>query len=469
MKIIWFTKYMGLAVAHKLAKEGNEVTVAQVQDFSEIKGTKDKETPEMQKRRLADFDGMVTKMPADFVLKAMAKIENKDDYFVFFDLNDMHTYSEKVLALGFTRGFFPTKEDCEYEEDRNKAKDFVKQYYPGIEVGDVEEFKSIDDGIAFMEANPEFVAVLKGNADACQTVVPSTDNPVFARTIIEDALRSGQKDYEASGFILERKIPDCIEMTPEMVFWDGVPVYVTLDIENKPIGAGNVGKQVGCAQNLVVVTELTDRINKIAFPPIIHEMAKKHKGMFIWDIGLLYQPDEDVFYFTEFCSMRVGYDAFFTELAMCANVTDYFRAIQAGESPFLHKYGAAVRGFNHHPDKDVPNAPRGDMRMIFEQESEKDIWLFDVRCEEVDNSVDNESKEVADSKIYKNNGLLIDTAVFTGAGDNIGEAVDNAYEALSNFYLDDMVYRPKFDFLSKAYTSSIINRFDEFDGELYNK
>lgn len=463
MKIIWFTKYMGMAVAEKLAKEGNEVTVAQIQDYCEIKGTKDKETPDMQKRRLADFDGMLKKLPADFVLKAMEKIEDKDDYFVFFDLNDMHTYSEKVLKMGFKRGFFPTKEDCEYEEDRNKAKDFVKKYYPGIEVGEVQEFSKIDEAITFLGENPDFVPVLKGNADACQTVVPSTDNPEFAQKIIEDALKSGQKDYESAGFILEKKIPNCIELTPEIMFWNGEPVFTTIDIENKPIGSGNIGKQVGCAQNLIIATELDDRINKIAFPPIIYEMAKKHPGMFIWDIGLLYQPDEDVFYFTEFCSMRVGYDAFFTELAMCANVTDFFRAVEACENPFLHKYGAAVRGFNHHPDKDIPNAPRGDMRMIFDPECEKDIWFFDVRSEPSDGS-DEDQKP-----IYKNNGLLIDTAVFTGSGDNIGEAVDNAYETVANFYLDDMVYRPKFDFLSKAYISSIINRFDEFDGELYNK
>src|SRR5438309_8557884 len=95
------------------------------------------------------------------------------------------------------------------------------------------------------------------------------------------------------------------------------------------------------------------QINKIAYPPIIDEMAKKQPGIGIYDAGLLFDGKE--FYFTEFVSQRFGWDGIFSEIAMCADergenaASRHFEMIAAGQNPLRHKFGAAVRLFQTEP------------------------------------------------------------------------------------------------------------------------
>ena len=53
--------------------------------------------------------------------------------------------------------------------------------------------------------------------------------------------------YNAGGLIFEVRLDDAIELTPEIVFFDGDLVYTSLDIETKRKYAGDVGAElVGC-------------------------------------------------------------------------------------------------------------------------------------------------------------------------------------------------------------------------------
>ena len=118
-----------LAISYHLIKEGANVLVGMVDDMTTA-CEDEKEDPKVHTRRWEQYKGMMPILPADKWLKTLEKIENKDDWFIFIDFNNMYEYSEKLLAMGFTNGFFPTKLDHKLEEDSEFGKKFVEKNYP---------------------------------------------------------------------------------------------------------------------------------------------------------------------------------------------------------------------------------------------------------------------------------------------------------------------------------------------------
>ena len=442
-KYIWFTyDGCGLSIAKKLKEEGNEVLVAQIQDSSEL-GVDKEEKDEDKELRLSLYDGVLEKSTAKDMLKKMSKMENKDEYFVVFDFNNLWKYSEMAVKLGFTNGFFPTKKDWEFEEDRDGGKEFVKKHYKGLEVAEVQEFKTIEEGMDFLE-DTEKVWVLKSYSPEGSTILPSSEDPEDAAKEIIGALKLEKKDYEKEGYILEERISNVIEITPAIVFYNGKPIFTDIDIENKPIGSGSVGNMTGCSSNLLIKTELSEKINKIAFPPKIYEMAKEHIGMFVWDASILIEPMSDTLYFGEFCSNRWGWDAFFTELEMCSSVSDYFNAIVQGRSPLVKDFGVGVRMFNLKSHKGTP--------IVITDDDDSKIWVYDMKKDKEQNvSV----------------GTGWDLLVATSADNSLDKAISKAYKVMKTVQFTNGYYRPKFDFTSTEYSNSILNRFMHTNHKLY--
>lgn len=440
MKFIIFTYYgYGLQIAYKLLQEGNDVLVAQVQNNYELGNGDKPEEPEQKKMRLSLYDGIMTKYPATEVIKKMQNIKNKEDIFVIFDLNSLWKYSEMCLKMGFTNGIFPTRADWKLEEEREKGKKIVKKYYPDLEVAEVQEFQKTEDAIKFIEESDDFW-VLKGNNDDAETIVPNTKNLEFSKDELIDALKKEKSLYEKDGFILEKKILNPMELTPEAMFYDGKLVSATLDIESKPRAAGDEGHQCGCALDLVCQISQEDEIFKKAFPKFVFDEAKRRKGLFVWDAGILAKDDK--FYFTEFCSCRFGWDAIETEIAMSESATDFFLKLSSGENPYKYQYGVSVRGFQPNNDKHELK----EERMSWLQSVDKDVWLYDIKLSKEENSV--------------NATTDWDKVVFTGQGETINQAVDRAYEVREGFSFPGLEVRPKYDFLSKEYPCSIINRYN---------
>jgi len=108
--------------------------------------------------------------------------------------------------------------------------------------------------------------VLKGRDDSARTFVPDMSDPQLARGQVIEMLNNFPYHYESMGFILELLIPTLIELTPEKMYYDGVPLTTTLGIENKSFGSGNISVQTGCTEDMVFPTDMEDRINKIVFP-----------------------------------------------------------------------------------------------------------------------------------------------------------------------------------------------------------
>lgn len=449
MNYIIFT-FSGLAlpIAYKLAQEGQEVTVAQVRNIKDYVMEEELKTAfesDLNKQRRLDlFQGMIKIEDAQTVVKRMESIKNPHDYFVFFDENNLYRWADKVRGLGF-EGNSPTKEDFMLEVDRDLAKTFVREHYPKLRSPELKEFQTVKEGISFLEKTEE-LWVLKGKSDQAKTFVPTNEDPTLARNQIIEMLNNYPKDYEALGYILEIYIPSIIELTPEKMYYDGVPLCTTLDIENKNFGNANTSVQIGCAEDLVFPTLMEDRINTIAFPPIVDEMARQHKGLFIWDASILINRRDGKMYFGEFCANRPGYNSLFTELSQSSSVHTFFENMVHKKSPLTPgTVGTSVRILNMNRDQDTEQIS-ANISVNFKPETEKNLWLWDV-------------KKNKDGKLVTV-GSDWSLAVVTGSGKTIQEALSATYKTIADLSFVGVYYRSKDDYVSLDYPTSILNRLN---------
>lgn len=449
MKYVFIT-YSGLSlpVAYKLQQEGNEVIVGQIEDIKEYvteEEVKKAVEPDIaRERRLKLFKNMIKMQPATQVIETLRAAKNPREYFVFFEENNLYRWADKVRDLD-VHGNFPTKEDYLFEIDRDRAKRFVRENYQRLHTPEVKEFTKVADAIAFLKETND-IWVLKGQHDHAKTYVPTINDVNLARGQIIEMLNNFPNEYERLGFILEIFIPGIIELTPEKMYYDGVPLATTMNLENKSFGSGNISIQTGCAEDLVFPTDMEDKINKICFPPVIDEMARQHKGLFIWDASILINKRDGKLYFGEFCSNRPGYNSFFTELALCGSVTNFFEKIVRKESPFtMGTIATSVRLFNLNRDEETEQVA-DNMSIDYRPEIEKDLWLWDVRKNQRGRFV--------------TVGSDWNLAIITGAGKSIDEAVRKMYRNVDSFAFVGVYYRSKDDFLSHDYPTSIINRLN---------
>lgn len=449
--LVAFTYYgESLSVVQHAIDEGLDAVLAVIQDHADILTSTEKnakEPSDEKKLRLKIGDGIVPVVDADKAVKNLMKVpaSERGSYFLFFDINVGFKYATMLAGQGF-EGNFPTEEDRSFEVDRDKGKQFVKDHYAMLKVGEIQEFKKIDDALSFLETT-DASWVLKGYDDLCETVVPNKQDPEKDKVQLVSALQNGQKDYEKSGFLLEKMIYDQCEITPEGIFHDGVLVAAILDIELKRKFAGDLGPNCGCAANLIVPLSLSDPIVQYAFPSYVLDMARQRKGMFLWDASILNDPEDNEMYFGEFCPNRFGWDSVQTEITMAGGVKKYLNAIVNHENPFkMGTFGFSVRLFAGNKDPDV----------AIEIGDEIKPYAWPMYVHQIDDKI-------------AMTGYSDDAIVVTSVGNSIMDAVNSAYEHVEEISLKDAIYRPKEDILSRSYPAALLNRYDYAKNEgLFN-
>lgn len=449
MKYIFFTfDGSGLPVALQLQREGYDVVVGQVENRKSTltkaeKRSNGEEAVLEKKRRLNVYKNMVEKVPAHILLKRMARIRNPKEFFVFFDFNNLFLYAEQVKKMGF-HGNFPTENDRLFEVDRDLAKEFVRKHYPDIQIIEKHEFRSVRSAKKFLRDTDD-VWVLKGKTLDAPTFLPEVNDPELAKWQTIETLEAFQDYYEEAGFVLDKKILDPVEITPEKIYYDGTPIAFTINFENKTLGSGNLSLQTGCSADLVFPISMENKIHDIAFPPIVDRLAKRHKGLFFWDASLIIDRTTGRIHFGEFCPNRPGYNTFFTELAQLPSVHYFFESAVAKKNPFtLGTVGASVTLFNLQRDPSERYLLSG-ASINYTPESARNIWPYDVY------------KKTKKDKM-RILGYGWELCPISGAGRYIDEAVNNVYENVDNFTFAGAYYRPKYDFLSHDYPTSIPNR-----------
>lgn len=432
----------GMPLAYRLQEEGCDVMVGQVQSKKEL-GQEETEDEKEKETRLKQYENLLDIVPADKLIESLKKLNNKEEYFILFDQNNLYPYAEELLAAGFTQGLFPTKEDYTFERDREAAMKFVENNYPDIKIINYEEFSTVPEAIAFLKGSQR-VMVIQSKGDFVSTMVPQTDDIEKEREQMINHLERNKADFEKGGIILKDKLIHPIEITPQIMFYNGKVIFTDLDLETKNIGEGeNNGDQTGCGSNLIIKTKLGDRINEIAFPAVIYSMAKERKGMFVWDISI-YLTDEGM-YFGEFCANRLGYDACMTEMEMSKGTHNYFSKITQGENPLEFIFGAAIRLFNLRNQK--------DREVIWDKSIDSHIWMYDIYGD-----VDKKKMSA---------GSSWDLGVVTAAANTIEEAVENLYTYASKISFKELYKKTKKDFLG-MYPTSILFRFMQTNHNLFN-
>jgi len=437
----------GFPIAKHLLAEGQEVLVGHVEDIQKTLTKKEKSfaiTEEIDEKRLRmkRYNHILKKIPADVLVSRLKKVKNPKDWFLFFDTNNLFYYAKQLEGLGF-QGNFPTEEDRLFEVDRDLAKDFVAKYYPEVKVASKRAFTKISEAKTFLEETTD-IWVLKSQTDDIPTFVPETNSVPMAKRQVLETLDVFQEGYETSGFFLEKKIQNIVEVTPEKYYYNGKPVALSINIENKFLGSGNLSMQVGCAGDFVFPIAMGSKIDRICFPPIIDELAKKHKGFFIWDASLLIDPQTNDIYFGEFCPNRPGYNSIFTEIAQAPSVHEFFENLVAGKNPFTKQVlGVSLMLFNLL--RDPEDTLLADASIDIAPEIEKHVWAYDIYKKSSGDSV-------------RTVGYDLHLSPITAIGKTIQEAVDALYKNVEGFAMTRVYYRPKFDYISRDYASSILNR-----------
>jgi len=434
------------SVAHHLQKEGCEVFSAQIIDGAKTSVTSGFiEDEEEKKLRLSAYDNIVEKFPIDVLIKKLEKVTDPKNYFVICESNNLFYYASYLQSLGF-EGNFPTRENRLFEVDRNLSKKFVKKYYPLLKVAENRSFHSVHSARIFLQQSTK-VWVLKSQIDSLATVVPKTDSPFQANAQLIEQLTVYKDEYELSGFLLEEKITSVIEVTPEKIYYDGVPLGMTVMFENKGIGSGNISYQVGCTGDLVFPVSMESKIHDICFPPIVDKLAKRHKGLFVWDASLLIDKQTGTIYFGEFCPNREGFNSFLTTLEQMPSIQSYFENIVQKKSPYrLGTLGVSTMLFNLLRDPGTNRILRNSV-IDFPEKYAKHIWPYDIY------------KKTKEGSSYTV-GYDISLSPITATGGTLSRAVDRLYSYIENFQMNNVYYRPKFDFLSHDYPTSIPNRLE---------
>jgi hypothetical protein len=181
-------------------------------------------------------------------------------------------------------------------------------------------------------------------------------------------------------------------------------------------------------------------------------MAKKQPGVGIYDAGVIYDGKD--FCFTEFCSQRWGWDGIFSEIAMCRdedgkNATSrHFDGIAGGQNPLTCDYGVAVRLFQTQPDPDHGGLYQGGYTMDWLDEASDGLFFYCLKKTEDKNPR------------FVSVGYMKDLGVAVGASNYLRAAVDRAYFCARSFAMTGTYYRPKLDFLSEDYATSVMNRYN---------
>jgi hypothetical protein len=103
---------------------------------------------------------------------------------------------------------------------------------------------------------------------------------------------------------------------------------------------------------------MSDKINAIAFPPVVDAMAKQHKGLVLLGCLASHRQTNRQDLLRRILLKPPGYNSLFTELAQCSSVDHYFLSMVREESPFkLGTVATSVLLLNPATDEETGRTP----------------------------------------------------------------------------------------------------------------
>lgn len=236
--VIVGTDFSGLGWVKKLREEGEEAIYA-------FEMPDDLETSQEHEAFALNGDGIADKVP---IKKAVDQyIRDKNTYWIF-DSNHVSEVSELLRKAG-CKVLGASKLAAELENDRNVAMEMAEA--SGLGIADVQEFKTTQEGIAYLESNEDKAYVFKPNDSALHymTYVSQQETPELANQTLRTFLANFRESMSKGYILQERK--KGVEVNFELWLHAGKPVLATCGLESKRILNGDLGEHCGCAQDFI--------------------------------------------------------------------------------------------------------------------------------------------------------------------------------------------------------------------------
>jgi phosphoribosylamine-glycine ligase len=424
--IIISQDYSGIGFAKLAQDQGDKVVLATAMQ-------KDEEKP---KEFNLVGNGIVPKIE----LKTVLKNPPKDAYYIF-DQNFLPEVSDALRKRGF-RVNGASSFQVKSEHNRDFGVEIAKKV--GLAIPPTQEFKTLKDGLAFLEQNPDKAYVYKPNnsAKSYTTFVSSAEKDTSANEELKSYLASLQEPKE--GYILQERIKG-VETNFEVYFYEGKPFFAFCDLENKRKLAGEFGENIGCAFDYVFTVPLESKgIQKTIgkFFPFFEKM--KYTGTY--DVNVIISERDN--YYLESCGGRFGYNSHPNLLMALAkdSFSDIYTSFMDGKidnfyEHFKYGFGASVSLYIDHPRAGLPIYVPGDM--------ENKFYHFDT---------------------YKKDGYFAAgydnyVGIAVGHAYTMEEAAEEALDVATKVKFPDKGFRN--DMASKTYPNAPINRYNALNAMGY--
>jgi len=362
--------YCGLGFAIQQLKQGSEVLVA-------FKSKKPEETEKEQEAFDNLGEGLVDKIHLDDLMEDR---ESYRDWYWIWDFNCNWKENELLRSEGF-KVFGGSKFCYDMENDREFGIAFAESC--GLVSPEYQEFKSVEDGVKFLEQNEDKAYVFKPNeASECYlTTVISDEDDRNANLELREFINS----MNITDYILQEKVKG-IEVNLECFYQNGTPVFAQVNLEDKKEANGDLGENTGCAFDLCWTVDVDSELIKQTIGKMHDKLSAINYTGFA-DANVI--VGDDKIYFLEYC-FRMGYNAhpnlFFTlsKKTMFDTCADLIDGIYVPD--FKNGFGASLTLFISHPHKGLP--------MYVPESAWKNFYLLDGYAEEEQLKLGGYSKEI---------------------------------------------------------------------------
>jgi phosphoribosylamine-glycine ligase len=423
--------FSGLGWAKKLIEEGETVTVASIEDEDDA---------ETKKQRAQVGKGWVGVIELS---KAISSLSTDNTYWVFTE-NNYPEEADKLRKAG-QKVFGTSALSEKMEHDRNYGVEVANE--AGLDSPPTHEFTSLEEGITYIEENPDTAYVFKPDDGKFNymTFVPIRKKDADANREVFHYLSHMKED--PGPYILQERIPqeDALEVCVEAWMYEGEPFMATLGLEVKRKNTYDLGEMCGCGGDFSQIIPLDSELVKQTVGKMFPFYKEQNYTGFV-DVNVLFTPDNKP-HFLEVCN-RFGYNAhpnLFLGLALdgFGNIlADYIDGyVDNMESRFRKDIGCSLTLFLDHPRPGLP--------VHIDERFNEQFYPFDG---------------------YKENDD--DTLLLTGYSDEVGVFIDHgatieaAWKAVSEkiafeeaVSFPDMYYR--WDLAADNYFNAPILRYKE--------
>lgn len=330
----------GLGWVKRLQEEGQRVTL--------VKGMG---PDEKQPDRFAKVgQGLVE--CRDLSPATLQQLSGPDAYWLF-DRNYFADQADELRAAG-QKVFGTTALSARLENDRAYACQIATQC--GLPSPPTHDMATVDEGVEFLEANPNTAFVLKPNDSEFNftTFVPFREDPADANHELLCYLRNCPEMEK--GYILQERKPG-VEVNVEVWLQDGEPFFAMCCLENKRRWNHNLGEMAGCAGDVVFPIPLDAPIIAATVGRMIPFYKQQGYTGFA-DVNVIVGDGE--VWFLEVCD-RFGYNSHPNVLIACAldsvgNILgDWMdEDVETIAQRFRAGFGASITCFLDHPRPGLP-------------------------------------------------------------------------------------------------------------------